>query len=263
MGRGIINLRFWTKISGLILASSQNRYNYLFLFRTVILYMCWRKSSGIALVCKFSSNQQDWFESSYRRHDHPCVFMVWKRYRWCYQEVPSQFLSLEGSTKTADWRTDFRLMKTTILTWPRWRSVFRASPIHFPSLLIIPQVYPEVPMWWYVAVLVASFSMAMATIYTGHSGLPWFVAPMTLLLSLFTEGHYRWGLIVALIISAIFLPFVVTVYAITGEIITRTSCGQFWLVFRLQDLYRISRASYRPVMSSLKTTLLFIVIHFM
>ena len=27
----------------------------------------------------------------------------------------------------------------------------------------------------------------------------------------------RWGLIVALIISAVFLPFVVTVYAITGE----------------------------------------------
>ncbi|KAF8801788.1 peptide transporter MTD1 [Phlegmacium glaucopus] len=60
------------------------------------------------------------------------------------------------------------------------------------------KVYPEVPMWWYVAVLVVSFAMAMATIYTGHSGLPW------------------WGLIVALIIAAILLPFVVTVYAITG-----------------------------------------------
>lgn len=29
---------------------------------------------------------------------------------------------------------------------------------------------------------------------------------------------YRWGLIVALITSTVFLPFVVTVYAITGEI---------------------------------------------
>lgn len=35
----------------------------------------------------------------------------------------------------------------------------------------------------------------------GFDGLTWFV---------------RWGLIVALIIAAIFLPFVVTVYAITG-----------------------------------------------
>ncbi|KAF7341740.1 Oligopeptide transporter 3 [Mycena sanguinolenta] len=59
-------------------------------------------------------------------------------------------------------------------------------------------VYPEVPMWWYIVIFVGSFAMAMATIYTGHSGLPW------------------WGLIVGILISAIFLPFVVTVYAITG-----------------------------------------------
>lgn len=69
------------------------------------------------------------------------------------------------------------------------------------------KVYPEVPMWWYIAVFVASFAMAMATIYTGHSNLPW------------------WGLIVALIISGIFLPFVVTVYAITGQY----SYGRFWI----------------------------------
>ncbi|TCD60776.1 hypothetical protein EIP91_009533, partial [Steccherinum ochraceum] len=60
------------------------------------------------------------------------------------------------------------------------------------------RVYPEVPMWWYLVIFVGSFAMAMATIYTGHANLPW------------------WGLIVALIISTIFLPFVVTVYAITG-----------------------------------------------
>jgi hypothetical protein len=37
------------------------------------------------------------------------------------------------------------------------------------------KVYKEVPMWWYSAVFLASFAMAMATIYTGHSGLPWLV----------------------------------------------------------------------------------------
>lgn len=58
--------------------------------------------------------------------------------------------------------------------------------------------YPEVPMWWYGVVFLISFAMAMATIYTGHSGLPW------------------WGLIVAIIFAAIFLPFTVLVYAITG-----------------------------------------------
>ena len=30
-------------------------------------------------------------------------------------------------------------------------------------------------MWWYTLVLVISFAMAMATIYTGHSALPWYV----------------------------------------------------------------------------------------
>ena len=59
-------------------------------------------------------------------------------------------------------------------------------------------MYPRSPFGVLVAVFLASFGMAMATIYTGHSDLPW------------------WGLIVGLIISAIFLPFVVTVYAITG-----------------------------------------------
>ena len=45
-----------------------------------------------------------------------------------------------------------------------------------------------------------SFAMAMSTLYAGKSGMPW------------------WGLIVGIIISTIFLPFVVTVYAITGTI---------------------------------------------
>lgn len=60
------------------------------------------------------------------------------------------------------------------------------------------QAYAEVPYWWYGLMFVCSFAMAMATIYTGHSRLPW------------------WGLIFGLILSAIFLPFVVTFYAITG-----------------------------------------------
>ncbi|TFK37218.1 peptide transporter MTD1 [Crucibulum laeve] len=75
--------------------------------------------------------------------------------------------------------------------------MYRAGESYDPHLAKM-KVYNEVPMWWYIAMFVGSFSMAMATIYTGHSGLPW------------------WGLIVGLLISTIFLPFVITVYAITG-----------------------------------------------
>ncbi|KAJ6476707.1 peptide transporter MTD1 [Mycena vitilis] len=73
---------------------------------------------------------------------------------------------------------------------------YRAGDAYDPHLAKM-KVYPEVPMW-YIVIFIGSFSMAMATIYTGGSGLPW------------------WGLIVGILISAIFLPFVVTVYAITG-----------------------------------------------
>ncbi|KAH8101838.1 peptide transporter MTD1 [Cristinia sonorae] len=68
---------------------------------------------------------------------------------------------------------------------------------HDPHLAKM-KVYNEVPMWWYGAVFLGSFGMAMGTAYAGKSGLPW------------------WGLIVGILLSAIFLPFVVTVYAITG-----------------------------------------------
>ncbi|KAG6898080.1 hypothetical protein C0992_006000 [Termitomyces sp. T32_za158] len=74
---------------------------------------------------------------------------------------------------------------------------YRAGDSYDPHLAKM-KVYSEVPMWWYIFTFVGSFAMAMATIYTGHSSLPW------------------WGLIVGLIIATIFLPFVVTVYAITG-----------------------------------------------
>ena len=47
-------------------------------------------------------------------------------------------------------------------------------------------------MWWYIAVLVGSFAMAMATVYTGDSGLPWHVNSYTLLL-LFSERNLQVG----------------------------------------------------------------------
>ncbi|KAF9481085.1 peptide transporter MTD1 [Pholiota conissans] len=74
---------------------------------------------------------------------------------------------------------------------------YRAGENYDPHLAKM-RVYNEVPMWWYIVIFIGSFAMAMSTVYTGHAGLPW------------------WGLIVALIIATIFLPFVVTLYAITG-----------------------------------------------
>ncbi|TEB20473.1 peptide transporter MTD1, partial [Coprinellus micaceus] len=74
---------------------------------------------------------------------------------------------------------------------------YRRGETYDPHLAKM-KVYPEVPVWWYLAMFAACFAMAMSTIYAAKSGLPW------------------WGLIVALMLSTIFLPFVITVYAITG-----------------------------------------------
>ncbi|KAG6857483.1 hypothetical protein H0H87_002108 [Tephrocybe sp. NHM501043] len=49
---------------------------------------------------------------------------------------------------------------------------YRAGENYDPHLAKM-KVYPEVPMWWYILTFVGSFAMAMATMYTGHSGLPW------------------------------------------------------------------------------------------
>ncbi|KAJ7128699.1 peptide transporter MTD1 [Mycena epipterygia] len=92
---------------------------------------------------------------------------------------------------------------------------YRAGDAYDPHLAKM-KVYPEVPMWWYIIVFVASFAMAMATIYTGHSGMP------------------GWGLVIGILISAIFLPFVVTVHAITG------------FTTSMQNLVQIIGASIMP-----------------
>ncbi|KAJ7312704.1 OPT oligopeptide transporter protein-domain-containing protein [Mycena albidolilacea] len=72
---------------------------------------------------------------------------------------------------------------------------------------------PTLQFRWYILVFIGSLAMAMATIYTGGSGMPWFIIGSQLISFL---NDFRWGLVVGIIISAVFLPFVTTAYAITG-----------------------------------------------
>jgi hypothetical protein len=55
------------------------------------------------------------------------------------------------------------------------------------------KVYKEVPVWWYVAILIGTFGLALGMAYAADSGLPW------------------WGLIVALLFAFLFIPVVGTV----------------------------------------------------
>ncbi|BGP50986.1 hypothetical protein JCM10450v2_006912 [Rhodotorula kratochvilovae] len=91
---------------------------------------------------------------------------------------------------------------THVAIW-YWRPIlnaikgFRTRTIddpHYQKML----VYKEVPMYVYGGIILASFAMAMATCYTGHSQLPW------------------WALIVAILLAFFMFPFVCVIYAITG-----------------------------------------------
>ncbi|CAA7268243.1 unnamed protein product [Cyclocybe aegerita] len=60
------------------------------------------------------------------------------------------------------------------------------------------KVYKELSNWWYLAILVATMAMAIATSYAANSGLPW------------------WGLIVAVFFAWMFVPIIGTLYATVG-----------------------------------------------
>ncbi|GAA5984935.1 hypothetical protein JCM10908_002459 [Rhodotorula pacifica] len=91
---------------------------------------------------------------------------------------------------------------THIALW-YWRPVYEAirgfrsraeTDPHYMKM----RVYREVPMWVYGFIMAASFAMAMATCYTGHSHLPW------------------WALIVAILLAICIFPFVCIIGAVTG-----------------------------------------------
>ncbi|KAK0433031.1 OPT oligopeptide transporter [Armillaria borealis] len=60
------------------------------------------------------------------------------------------------------------------------------------------KIYKEMSNWWYLAIFVACFGMAIGTTYGADSGLPW------------------WGTVVALIFGWIFVPVIGTLYCTVG-----------------------------------------------
>ncbi|KAK0493199.1 OPT oligopeptide transporter [Armillaria luteobubalina] len=60
------------------------------------------------------------------------------------------------------------------------------------------KIYKEMSNWWYLAIFVVCFGMAIGTTYGADSGLPW------------------WGTIVALIFGWIFVPVIGTLYCTVG-----------------------------------------------
>jgi hypothetical protein len=61
--------------------------------------------------------------------------------------------------------------------------------VHYQKM----RAYAEVPWYWYMSLFGACVAMALATLYTAKSGMPW------------------WALLVALLLAAIFIPVIGTV----------------------------------------------------
>ncbi|PCH44089.1 peptide transporter MTD1, partial [Wolfiporia cocos MD-104 SS10] len=81
--------------------------------------------------------------------------------------------------------------------WGAFIDYIRGKPVDDHHYLRM-KIYREVPMWWYAAVTLAAFVMAMVCAYTEKSGLPW------------------WALIVALVIAMLCLPFYGAMWAVAA-----------------------------------------------
>ncbi|KAI0028897.1 OPT oligopeptide transporter [Vararia minispora EC-137] len=66
--------------------------------------------------------------------------------------------------------------------------------VHYKKM----RVYKEVPSWWFGAIFVITFALGLGLLYAAKSGLPW------------------WAYIVALILSAVFVPILGSLYATVG-----------------------------------------------
>ncbi|PWN53995.1 putative oligopeptide transporter [Violaceomyces palustris] len=69
--------------------------------------------------------------------------------------------------------------------------------------------YPEVPDWWYASVLLGCFSVAVIVIEVWNTGLP------------------VWGLLISILIPAIYILPTGFVYAMTGQLIGTNLIGEF------------------------------------
>ncbi|SCZ97542.1 BZ3500_MvSof-1268-A1-R1_Chr4-3g07240 [Microbotryum saponariae] len=83
--------------------------------------------------------------------------------------------------------------KDLIAAWNKWRTNVHDDP-HYLKM----QAYPECSMWVYFGTAMGAFVIALATLYGGHTGMPWY------------------ALIVAVLVALIELPILCVMTAITG-----------------------------------------------
>ncbi|CDZ98289.1 Sexual differentiation process protein ISP4 [Phaffia rhodozyma] len=68
--------------------------------------------------------------------------------------------------------------------WNKTR--FEINDPHFAKM----QVYPKIPRWWFLLILLGAFAIAQATDYTGNSGFPWWALLVTIIISFFLACMY-------------------------------------------------------------------------
>ena len=117
---------------------------------------------------------------------------------WNYNDLKSGWSFLHPHR----FRKYFRLSSWSLKSWTESNGTDEQEPLddrladpHYKLM----RSYKDAPNWWYGLVLLASFIVSMVVIYTCHSTLPW------------------WGLIIALLISYIFIIFFGALYAVSSS----------------------------------------------
>lgn len=77
-----------------------------------------------------------------------------------------------------------------------------------PHYKIMEQNYKDVPMWWYVAILVVGFFLGLASIYVGHTTLD------------------PWAYVVAILLGCIVAPFSLCLYGLLGTSISTNNLSK-------------------------------------
>lgn len=77
-----------------------------------------------------------------------------------------------------------------------------------PHYKIMQENYKDVPMWWYVAVLLVGFFLGLASIYVGHTTLD------------------PWAYVVAILLGCIVAPFSLCLYGLLGTSISTNNLSK-------------------------------------
>lgn len=111
-----------------------------------------------------------------------------------YQEVGPAYFSATNALYlvTSNLSMGAIVMHIGLWCWPQVKPfVVSLNPFNKEKIIVHDehyakmQAYKAIPRWWYVCLGLGAYAIAVATCYTGHSGLPWWTLTILIIISFF------------------------------------------------------------------------------